>query len=114
MSTSKNWTTNGVSVGNTQFVDAFQRAEFWSLLGGTPTMSCSVPQRSLPSPSRSVLRASEDPAPTTMRPRNGTNLQIYAPVSLNTAGVFSSDISALSHEVAEAINDPTGANPTPS
>ena len=27
---------NGVNVGNTQYIDAFQRAQFWSLVGGTP------------------------------------------------------------------------------
>jgi hypothetical protein len=34
--TSNNWTMNGVNVGNTQYLDAFQRAQFWSLVGGTP------------------------------------------------------------------------------
>jgi hypothetical protein len=34
--TNNTWTMNGVNVGNTQYIDAFQRAEFWSLLGGTP------------------------------------------------------------------------------
>jgi chitinase len=29
------FTMNGVSVGTTQYIDAFQRAEFWSLVGGT-------------------------------------------------------------------------------
>ena len=44
----------------------------------------------------------------------GVNLQIYAPISVNTAGMFNPDISTLSHEMTEAINDPTGANSTPS
>ena len=30
------WTMNGVNVGTTQYIDAFQRAEFWSLVQGTP------------------------------------------------------------------------------
>jgi hypothetical protein len=30
------WTMNGVSIGTTQYIDAFQRAEFWSLVQGTP------------------------------------------------------------------------------
>jgi hypothetical protein len=32
---STSYTSNGVSVGTTQFTDAFQRAEFWSIVGGT-------------------------------------------------------------------------------
>ncbi len=34
--TNNNWVMNGVNVGNTQYIDAFQRAEFWSQLAGTP------------------------------------------------------------------------------
>jgi hypothetical protein len=34
--TNNTWTSNGVNVGNTQYLDAFQRAQFWSLVGGTP------------------------------------------------------------------------------
>ncbi len=30
------FTMNGVNVGTAQYVDAFQRASFWSLVGGTP------------------------------------------------------------------------------
>jgi len=30
------FTMNGVNVGSTQYLDAFQRAGFWSLVGGTP------------------------------------------------------------------------------
>jgi len=30
------WVMNGVSMGNTQYKDAYQRAQFWSLEGGTP------------------------------------------------------------------------------
>jgi len=33
--TNNTWTMNGVNVGNTQYIDAFQRAEFWSLVGGS-------------------------------------------------------------------------------
>ncbi len=29
------YTMNGVDVGNTQYIDAYQRANFWSLVGGT-------------------------------------------------------------------------------
>jgi hypothetical protein len=42
----------------------------------------------------------------------GVNLQIYAPLSLITAGVSNPDISTMSHEMTEAVNDPVGANPT--
>ena len=34
--TSNPWTMNGVAIGNTQYIDAFQRAQFWSLVQGTP------------------------------------------------------------------------------
>ncbi|HEY7993460.1 MAG TPA: hypothetical protein VID24_04585 [Candidatus Eremiobacteraceae bacterium] len=33
--TNANLVSNGINVGNTQIIDAFQRAEFWSLVGGT-------------------------------------------------------------------------------
>ena len=34
--TNNAWTMNGVGIGTTQYIDAFQRAEFWSLVQGTP------------------------------------------------------------------------------
>ena len=34
--TNNPWTMNGVSIGNTQYIDAFQRAQFWSNVQGTP------------------------------------------------------------------------------
>ncbi|SPE34868.1 exported hypothetical protein [Candidatus Sulfopaludibacter sp. SbA3] len=34
--TNNTWIMNGVNVGDTQYLDAFQRAEFWSLVGGSP------------------------------------------------------------------------------
>jgi len=34
--TNNAWTMNGVNIGTTQYIDAFQRAEFWSLVQGTP------------------------------------------------------------------------------
>lgn len=34
--TNNDWVMGGQHVGNTQYIDAFQRAEFWSLVGGTP------------------------------------------------------------------------------
>ena len=33
--TNNPWTMNGINVGNTQYIDAFQRSEFWSLVGGS-------------------------------------------------------------------------------
>jgi hypothetical protein len=43
----------------------------------------------------------------------GPNLQIYSPFSLDTSGWFGGDVETLSHEMSEAIMDPTGNNPTP-
>ena len=34
--TNNAWTMNGISIGTTQYIDAFQRAQFWSLVQGTP------------------------------------------------------------------------------
>jgi hypothetical protein len=34
--TNNPWTMNGVAIGNTQYIDAFQRAQFWSQVQGTP------------------------------------------------------------------------------
>jgi hypothetical protein len=34
--TNNAWTMNGVGIGTTQYIDAFQRAEFWSSVGNTP------------------------------------------------------------------------------
>ena len=45
----------------------------------------------------------------------GSPMQVYSPAMFDTTGAFknSMDISALSHELGEAVNDPTGVNPTP-
>ena len=45
----------------------------------------------------------------------GSNIQIYSPFTLDTSGIFTGggDVSTLSHEMAEAINDPNVVNPTP-
>jgi hypothetical protein len=43
----------------------------------------------------------------------GGNLQIYSPFSLDTSGAFGGDVTTLSHEMAEAVNDPTTNNGTP-
>jgi hypothetical protein len=34
--TNNPWTMNSVAIGNTQYIDAFQRAQFWLLVQGTP------------------------------------------------------------------------------
>ena len=45
----------------------------------------------------------------------GSNLQIYSPFSIDTTELFETGyVGTLSHEMAEAVNDPTGMNPTPS
>jgi hypothetical protein len=180
--TNSSWTMNGVSLGDTQFIDAFQRAEFWSLVGGSAYHLLFSPSTLaaqslsfgssgvkgpgtnynaatqfggcgnigvvnqvnldnaivslLTGPLASVVNAGTFPIFLTrnvVMARSGSsmssnccilgyhagyisgvNLQIYAPLSLSTAGVFGADITAMSHEMAEAVNDPTGANPTPS
>ena len=45
----------------------------------------------------------------------GSPLQTYTPFDYDTSGIFIgvADINALSHEVAEWMDDPTGTNPTP-
>lgn len=179
--TNNNWTMNGVNVGNTQYIDAFQRAQFWSLVGGTPyhlvLSPSTIASQALtfqPSggsgtgtnynaattfggcgyigvvninnldaavhalitgPLASTVNAGTFPIFLTKNVVSatsgtsifsnccvlgyhsgftvGSNLQIYSPFSLDTSGVFGGDVSTLSHEMGEAINDPTGNNPTP-
>jgi hypothetical protein len=44
----------------------------------------------------------------------GPNLQVYSPFAIDTAAAFGPGFtSAFSHEVGEAIHDPTTNNPTP-
>lgn len=45
----------------------------------------------------------------------GSPTQTYSPADFDTTGIFSgvSDITAMSHEIGEWMNDPTGNNPTP-
>jgi hypothetical protein len=183
--TNNPWTMNGVDVGNTQYMDAFMRAQFWSLVGGTPYHFILKPEV-LPAQSLTFSGASSSGTGqnfdaqsiasggcgsvgvVTMQELDsavqalingplaasvnagtlpifltksvvtgnnttdlfsnqccalgyhssfaaGANLQIYSPFSLDTSGVFGNmDVSTLSHELGEAINDPTGNNPTPS
>jgi len=173
------WTMNGVNVGNTQYIDAFQRAEFWSRVKGTGyhlilKSSVLTAQALTFAPGHGTNYVANDLIPGTcgnigvvnmndldaavqslvtgpLAPlvnagtfpifltKNvvsaetgisiftnccvlgyhsglfvGGNLQIYSPFSLDTTGIFGNDVSTLSHEMAEAVNDPTGVNPTPS
>jgi hypothetical protein len=173
--TTNTWTMNGVNVGNTQYIDAFQRAEFWSLLGGTP-YHLMLNQSTLPAQALTLTGTNYDAlatfggcgfvgvvninsldaavhalitGPLAAMVNAGTfpifltnsvvsaetghsifssccvlgyhsaftsagNLQIYSPFSLDTSGTFGNgDVSTLAHEMGEAINDPTGNNPTP-
>jgi hypothetical protein len=45
----------------------------------------------------------------------GSPLQTYSPVDYDTSGMFSgvSTVTAMSHEIAEWMDDPAGNNPTP-
>ena len=186
------FTWNGVNVGNTQYIDALQRAEFWAIgnkpfpfcnnksqfnyyqywhtdlgLNTTLPITVNVPQgagqivqrNGQCSPLGSVdinwldlyVRSNIIPAlinlgvgPTTFpvvlmnnvgidagsckqnsnplgcvlgyHSAYGSPMQVYAVAEFDTNGTFGNgaqDVSALSHELAEAVNDPTGTNPTP-
>ncbi|HEV3332934.1 MAG TPA: hypothetical protein VG096_18230 [Bryobacteraceae bacterium] len=176
--TNNSWTMDGQGVGTTQYIDAFQRTEFWSLVAGTP-YHLVLNQSTLPSQALAVNSSqgtNYDAATFVVGgcgkigvvdlgtfdsavqsiitgslagtinigtfpiflTRNvvlaenshsifvnccvlgyhsgmtvGPNLQIYSPFSLNTNGVFGGDVSTLSHEMGEAIDDPKTNNPTP-
>jgi hypothetical protein len=175
------WTMNGVNVGDTQYIDAHQRAQFWSLVAGTNyhliLKPSALPAQTLTFGSNGTSGAGENldfsrfgfceplgevfiddldaavqglitgplagminpgtfpifamvnvVSGTTNPPDldhccilgyhsafiNGGNLQIYSPYDMDTAGFFGSGFtSALSHELAEAVNDPAGNNLTP-
>jgi hypothetical protein len=178
--TNNDWTMNGVAIGNTQYIDAFQRAEFWSLVGGSAYHLVLQPsvlagqslsfgsngtkgpgtnynatqfggcgnigvvninnmdnaiQALIQGPLAAMVNVGTFPIFLTknvVMAETGTsifhsccilgyhsgfnvgpNLQIYSPFSIDTSGVFGGDVSTLSHEMAEAVNDPTGNNPTP-
>jgi len=163
---------NGVNVGNTQYLDAFQRGNFWSLVAGTPyhTVFSSNPPV-LPAVKVTVpveegstqvgfcrpygkmnefwwdnlLRttiipglASEGVGPANFAQfifdsvvmylgdpsqccvggyhssylNNGV-FQTYSANFVDTSGVFGGGTTAMSHEVAEWMDDPTGGNPVP-
>ncbi len=173
------WVMSGVNVGAGQFIDAFQRAEFWSLVAGTPyhlvlnqstlaaqslsfnssqgsnyvasslrvggcgnvgvininTLDAAVQNIIKTGPLSGLINTGTFPIFLTHNVvaalsghsissqccalgyhsgfTVGPNLQIYSPFSLDTSGVFGGDVSTLSHEMAEAVNDPTTNNATP-
>jgi hypothetical protein len=172
------WSMGGVNVGVGLYHDAFQRAEFWSLLAGTPyhlvlnrstlaSQSVSfnssqgtnyvasslvagacgnvgvisiasldtVVQNLITGPLAGTVNTGTFPIFLTHNVvaaetghsifvnccilgyhsgfNVGPNLQIYSPFSLDTSGLFGGDVSTLSHEMGEAINDPTTNNATP-
>lgn len=169
------FTMDGVSIGSTQYVDAFQRANFWSNVGGTPyhtvfstsptilaPISLTVPTAdgsTIPWKSLGGCRDAatmdinwwDNEVQTVILPSlaskgvgplnlpqfmldsvgltisgsccalgyhnaflNGSGiLQTYAVNLYDTSGYFGGDISVMSHEVAEWMDDPVGSNPTP-
>ena len=173
------WVMSGVNVGTGQYIDAFQRAEFWSLVAGTPyhlvlnqstlpaqalsfnstqgtnyvasslkaggcgnvgvininTLDAAV-QAIITGPLSGLINTGTFPIFLTHNVvaalsghsifsqccalgyhsglNVGANFQVYSPFSLDTSGVFGNqDVSTLSHEMAEAVNDPLTNNPTP-
>jgi hypothetical protein len=172
------WTINGVFVGDTQYVDAFQRAQFWSSVQGNayhvilaPTTLPGQPlsfsgstkgtnldlslfglcgtlgvvnmnamdrivRELIAGPLASMVNAGTFPLFLTKEVVEsqdgvspfigccvlgyhsglfvGSHLQIYGLFSVDGSGLFGPGYtSTFSHEVAEAINDPTTRNPTP-
>jgi len=169
------FTMNGATIGSTQYLDAFQRANFWSEVSGTPyhTVFSTSPtvlaavSVSVPTADGSTLPASLfggcrdlatidinwwdnevqkvilpslvsqgvgpknfpqlllDSVGFTMSGQccalgyhnsflNGSSLlQTYSVNMYDTSGGFGGDISVMSHEVAEWMDDPGGGNPTP-
>ncbi len=155
-----NYTQGGVNVGTTQYIDAFQRANFWSivqnnqnshvLLGG-PTFRVQIlPEITLNVPAASGHQGTEFGVDVALVDINYYDTQISNymaqsqtinptgfPIFINantylteggcciggyhsangaqtyanfeyitTPGVFSQDVSALSHEVGEWVDDP--------
>ena len=172
------FTLNGVNVGNTQYIDAFQRASFWTNVSPTgnryhtllnlttlPAVNVTVSVAEggaqnlgfiycpwgdidfnwvdslvqntlLPSlaaqgvalntlpiflfHSVNLCYPSYDPTnvPCGVLGYHGaytpsTLLQTYAVSDFDTSGLYGGDVSVLSHEIGEWMDDPTGTNPTP-
>ena len=166
------FTMNQANVGTTQYVDAFQRANFWGYVAGTsyhtlltlktlPKISVSVGTTAgftsvsnfcgyygeldynvwdsyvqntlIPSLKAQgvgptdlpififdsvVMYGNSDPNDCCILGYHGSYtpsnvLQTYSVTNFDTAGDFSPDISTISHEIAEWMNDPLGTNATP-
>jgi len=163
------WTMNGISIGTGQHIDAFRRAEFWSLVSGSnyhtnlslttlaaQTMPTSVAAGATTFSSgcgllgitninlvdnwlKTVLIPALGISPTTFpiflmhnvvmstdgtlsgccvlgfHGATGNPVQTYSPFDFDTTGDFAntSDISVMTHEVGEWLEDPLGTNPTP-
>ena len=156
-----NYTQGGVNVGTTQYIDAYQRANFWSIVQNNPNshlllsgpsagvrvlpeLTLNVPaqfgkqgmklgvnvalvdinyfdQRSattwrrITSSTRQVSRSSKPPTLIWLQGNScciggyhsANGAQTYAHFTyITTPGVFSQDVSALSHEVGEWADDP--------
>lgn len=170
------FTMSGVSVGTAQYVDAFQRASFWTNVvptgtryhtGLSPITTLGLVTVSPPSgkgasffsgcqklgvmdinwfdpyvtgtliPSLANQGVGTTVFPIFLfsnvvmsegTPSTGSNccilgyhgafgfpVQTYSPLDYDTSGLFTNtnDISVMSHEIGEWIEDPTGNNPTP-
>jgi hypothetical protein len=163
------WKLNGVDVGQTQYIDAFQRAEFWSKVMGTnyhvlfnrsqltsqkqtfigalvPTTGCeklgavdintmdAAVQHLITGALKSQINVGTLPLfllhNVVMDVNNdvtqcciigyhsgllvGGKLQVYSVADVDSTRDFKglNDVAALSHELGEAMNDPTGGNAT--
>jgi len=171
------FTLNGVNVGTTQYIDAFQRANFWTNISPTgdryhtllnltilPAINVTVPAADGGATNLGILfctwgdidinwfdslvqhtlvpnLAAQGVAPNTLPiflfdsvnmcdpydPNNvpcgilgyhgayipSTLLQTYAVSDFDNSGWYLGDVSVLSHEVGEWMDDPVGTNPTP-
>ena len=168
------WMMNGVNVGTTQYIDAFQRAQFWGQVAGTPyhvilnestlgsqahTFTAgtnydaaalfggcghigvvnvndlnTVVQNLITGPLAGTVNIGTFPVFLTKNvvmadPGHDLfanccilgfhsaifvpGLQIYSPLVLDTSGTFDNDVTVMSHEMGEAINDPATSNATP-
>jgi hypothetical protein len=168
------WTMNGIKIGQTQYIDAFQRAQFWSVVHGSnyhllfsrtqlpkqhatlgPTLTANVSggilcgyagqtdmgmvdgvvQKIIRHALKSSINVGTFPVfllhNVFMTENSGSSccvlgyhgglyvngkLQVYAVADVDSAGFFpgtDDDTTTLSHELAEAVNDPTGGNQVP-
>jgi hypothetical protein len=174
--TNNTWTMNGVNVGTTQYIDANQRAQFWSKVQGTAyhvilnettlgpqalsftgaangfnfsTGLCggflgivnintmdSIIQGLITGPLATMVNAGTFPIFLTKEVVEsetgvslsgccilgyhsaffvGLNTQVYSVFSVDGSSVFGPGYTdTISHELGEAINDPTTNNSTPS